>query len=106
MSERQKMTDAELDAILTRIWGPKRRPKPKAVASEGEVVRDADVKVSTADPNYSKSNEGVVQVRRNDWVTIRMDLYEEQQRQKAEDRIRRKELDPYRMGLYGPTDDE
>jgi hypothetical protein len=105
MSERQKITDEELDAILTRIWGPKRRPKPKAVASEGEVVRDADVKVSTADPNYSKSNEGVVRVRRADYVTINMNLYEEQQRQKMLDRVHRKMIDPARMGHWETDND-
>jgi hypothetical protein len=36
MSERQKMTEAELEAILDKIWGPKpwfpkQRPKPKVV---------------------------------------------------------------------------
>jgi hypothetical protein len=100
MSERQKMTEAEVRAILDRIWGPPKKPRPKVVTSDAEVVRDAVVRVGPDDPNYSKSEEGVVRVRRSDFVTIRMDLYEEQQRQKAEDRIRRRELDPYRMGLY------
>ena len=65
-----------------------------------EIVRDADVKVSDADPNYPKSEEGMVRVRRSDYVTIRMDLWEEQQRQKAEDRRHRRMIDPCRMGHW------
>jgi hypothetical protein len=109
MSERQKMTDAELDAILCRIWGPKlrkQRPKPKVIMNDGEVVRDAIVKVGPDDPNYAKSNEGVVQVRRSDWVTINMEVYEEQQRQKMQDRIHRRVIDPARMGHWSGGEDE
>src|SRR4029077_17496254 len=97
MSERQKMTEAELEALLDRIWGPPVKPKPKVkvVTSDGEAVRDAVVKVSADDPNYSKSDEGVVRVRRNDFVTLRLDLYEQQMRQKAEDRRHRREIDPF-----------
>jgi hypothetical protein len=105
MSEGQKMTEAEVRAILYEIWGPP-RPKPKVVTSEGELIRDALVRVGPADPNYKKSDEGVVRVKRNDFVTIRMDLWEEQQRQKAEDRRHRRAIDPCRLGLYGPVDDD
>jgi hypothetical protein len=45
MSERQKMTEAEVRAILDRIWGPPVKPKPKVVTSDAKVVRDAVVKV-------------------------------------------------------------
>src|SRR5262245_7951647 len=38
MTERQKMTPAEVRAILERIWGPPPKPKPKVVASDGELV--------------------------------------------------------------------
>jgi hypothetical protein len=101
VSERQKMTAEEVRAILYEIWGPPPpKPKPKVVTSDGEAVRDATVKVSEADPNYNKSNEGVVRVRRNDFVTIRMDLYEEQMRQKAEDRLHRRMIDPCRLGHW------
>jgi hypothetical protein len=106
MSERQKMSEAEVKAILDRIWGPPQKPKPKVVTSDAEVVRDAVVQVGPADPNYARSQEGVVRVRRNDFVTIRMDLWEEQQRQKAEERRHRRMLDPYRMGHWGPVDDD
>jgi hypothetical protein len=105
MSERQKMTDEELDAILTRIWGPKRGPKPKVVTDGAAVVRDATVRVSSADPNYPKSDEGVVRVRRADFVTINMNLYEEQQRQKQMDRVHRKMIDPARMGHWETDND-
>src|SRR6516165_2751891 len=99
---------AELVALLERALGltPKPTPKPKAVVDEGEVVRDADVRVSPADPNYRGSEEGVVRVRRKDFVTINMELWEAQQREKREDRLRRKMLDPARLGHWGPTDDE
>src|SRR6476620_528801 len=107
MSERQKMTEAEVKAILYEIWGPPRpKTKPKVVTSDAEIVRDADVKVSNADPNYPKSEEGVVRVRRSEFVTIRMDLWEEQQRQKRAEKFHRKMLDPYRMGHWGPVNED
>jgi hypothetical protein len=107
MTEERKLTDAEVDAILDKIWGPKPpKPKPKAVTDDGEVIRDAIVRVGPADPNYNRSDEGVVRVRRKDWVTVRVELWEEQQRQKREDRRMRREIDPCRLGLYGPIDDE
>jgi hypothetical protein len=70
------------------------------VTSEDGVVRDADVRVSPADPNYRNSNKGVVSVRRSDFVTVNMELYEEQQRLKREDRMRRRAIDPFRMGHW------
>src|SRR6516164_5250457 len=93
---------AELVALLEKALGltPKPKPKPKAVVDNGEVVRDADVRVSPADPNYRGSDEGVVKVRRTDFVTINMELYEAQQRLKAEDRIRRRMMDPFRLGHW------
>jgi hypothetical protein len=100
----EKMTEAEVKAILYEIWGPPPpKPKPKVVTSNSEVVRDAIVRVGPADPNYRKSDEGVVRVRPADFVTIRMDLWEEQQRQKAGDRLHRKMIDPCRLGHW---DDE
>src|SRR6516225_3213003 len=91
---------AELVALLERALGltPKLKPKPKVVVNEEEVVRDADVRVSPADPNYRRSDDGIVRVRRSDFVTIRMDLYEEQMRRRREDRLRRRMIDPYRLG--------
>jgi hypothetical protein len=99
---------AELLALLEQVLGlaPPPPPKPKVVVNEAVVVRDADVKVGPDDPNYARSDEGVVRVRRSDWVTVRVDLWEEQQRQRREERRRRRELDPFRLGLWGSVDDE
>jgi hypothetical protein len=106
MTERQKMTAEEVKAILDRIWGPPIRPKPKVVTSDAEIVRDAVVQVGPADPNYRESDEGVVKVRRADFVTINMRAYEEQLRLKAEERRHRRMLDPDRMGHWGPVEDD
>jgi len=94
---------AKTMALLEKALGltPKPKPKTKAVVNDGEVVRDADVRVSRADPNYYRSEDGVVRVRRKDFVTVRMDLYEEQMREKAEARRARRALDPYRLGHWG-----
>src|SRR5215469_9759132 len=99
---------AELVAMLEKALGltPKPKPKPKAVVDDGEVVRDANVRVSPADPNYRGSDDGVVRVRRSDFVTVRIDLWEEQQAAKREERRHRRIIDPCRLGLYGPVDDE
>ena len=100
---------AELLALLEEGLGLRPlavKPKPKVVTSEAEVVRDADVRVSPVDPNYPKSEEGIVRVRRKDWVTVRVDLWEEQQRRRREDRLRRRALDPSRLGHWGSVDDE
>src|SRR5262249_23241649 len=94
---------AELVAALEKLMGltPDMKPKRlKAVVNDGEIVRDADVRVSPSDPNYKGSEEGVVKVRRRDFVTIRLDLWEEQQRAKRDDRLRRREIDPFRMGHW------
>ena len=99
---------AELLALLEEELGltpPKpKKPEVKVVVEETEVVRDAIVQVAPSDPNYPHSDEGVVRVRRSDFVTIRMDLWEEQQRQKREDRLRRREIDPFRMGHWDDPD--
>src|SRR5260370_38763709 len=101
MTEDGKMTRAEVKAIIREIWGPPPpKPKPKVVVEEAEVIRDAEVRVSKSDPNYPGSDEGVVKVRRSDFVTVRRDLYEEQMRQRREDRLRRREIDPFRMGHW------
>ena len=93
---------AELVALMEKALGltPKPKPKPKAVVDDGEVVRDADVRVSPADPNYHASEEGVVRVRRNDFVRINMELYEAQMEARREDRVRRRALDPFRLGHW------
>jgi hypothetical protein len=48
----------------------------------------------------------VVKVRRSDFVTVRIDLWEEQQAEKRAARRHRRMIDPCRLGLYGPIDDE
>jgi len=107
MSVDPKKTE-ELVALLEKVLGltPKPKPKPRVVTTEEGVVRDADVRVSPADPNYRGSEEGFVRVRRKDFVTVRMDLYEVQMREKAEARRVRRAMDPYRLGHWGPIDDE
>jgi hypothetical protein len=101
VSEERK---AELLALLEEELGlipPKVKPTTvKVVVEEAEVVRDAVVHVAPSDPNYPQSEGGVVRVQRPGFVTIRMDLWEEQQRQKREDRLRRREIDPFRMGHW------
>ena len=97
---------AELIAALEELIGPRPLSRPKVVTRDNDIVRDADPHVSRADPNYVQSEQGVVRVRRSDWVTVRVDLWEEQTRQKREERLRRRALDPCRLGLYGPIDDE
>src|SRR5262245_13745633 len=97
---------AELIAQLEEIIGPTKMPKPKVVTRDADVVRDADPHVSTADPNYAGSDGGVVRVRRKDFVTINMGLWEEQQRQKMEERRQRRMLDPYRLGHWGSVDED
>jgi hypothetical protein len=104
---------AELKAMIEKaIGGPLPRvTRPKVVASKieeeekSEIVRDADVKVSAVDPNHD-GDGGEVRVRRNEFVTVRMDLWEEQQRQKRAERRHRRQLDPCRLGHWGPVDDE
>jgi hypothetical protein len=97
---------AELIAQLEEIIGPTPMERPKVVTRDSEVIRDADPHVSKADPNYPGSNEGVVRVRRNDFVTIRMDLWEAQMAERQEARRQRRLLDPYRLGHWGSVDDE
>jgi transcriptional regulator of aromatic amino acid metabolism len=99
------MTSEELEAWLDEIEGI-RPPKPKVVVKDQEIVRDANPYVSTADPNYRGSDGGVVTVRRNDFVKINMPLWEQQQAEKREARRQRRMIDPARLGLYGPVDDD
>jgi hypothetical protein len=97
---------AELIAALEELIGPKRMARPKVIANEGEVVRDAEPHVSRADPNYNRSDDGVVRVRRNDFVKINMELWEAQQQDKREERLRRRSLDPFRLGHWGAVDED
>jgi hypothetical protein len=100
--------DAELTAIAKEFLRDfyNATPKPKAVVVKDQVVRDANVEVSKADRNYPTSDEGVVRVRRPDYVTINFAEYERQQAEKAAYKRYLKDLDPCRLGLYGPLDDD
>jgi len=101
---------AEIEARLDEILGPAPLPKPKVVAVAGEVVRDADVRVSPADTRNSRyGTVETVRVRRADVVTINQAAAERQywegvRDREAERRYRRK-IDPCNLGLYGPRDD-
>jgi hypothetical protein len=102
---------AELEAELDRLMGLS-PPKPKVVASDGRIVRDADVHVSPADERNSLyGTREVVSVRRPDdfrYAKIDMALAEVQmqERQRAAsasappDRI----ADP--MNLWGGRQDD
>jgi hypothetical protein len=61
------MKPVQFKAWLDSLDG--RPPKPKKVAEDGEIVRDADPHVSKVDPNYVEG--GVVEVRRDDLDEIR-----------------------------------
>ena len=96
---------AEIKAELEEILGPAPRPKPKVVTRDDVTVRDADVHVSRADVNAGGADR-VVAVRRPEYVTINMEAYERQRAERAAERRRRRELDPYRLGLWGPIEDD
>ena len=105
MDDGVKMTRAEVLAIVDDICGPG-PARPKVVVSEDRVVRDAEAHVSRADPNYAGSDGGVVRVRRSDFVTINMAVWEAQMREKREQRRLRRVLDPYRLGHWGSVDED
>jgi hypothetical protein len=96
----------ERKAEIRALLNPAKPPKLKVVTSEGDVIRDAVVHVAPEDPNAKARNDRVVSVRRPDFVTINIAAWEEQQRWKAEDRQRRRDLDPFRIGHWGPIDDD
>jgi hypothetical protein len=109
--ERRAQISARVDAIINR------RKRPKVVTSEGQVIRDANVYVSPVDPNVinkaksGKYGDQVIAVRRSDdWCTINMAAYERQradeEAQRIADRRRKRELDPFNYGHWGPNDDE
>jgi hypothetical protein len=111
---------AEIEALMDSILGPPPLPKPKVVASNGVVIRDADVHVSPADRRNSQYGlVETVHVRRREpeWlrpadhrvVTINIAEAEMQraQRQYDADALRqlRREADPFNLGHWGPHDD-
>ena len=62
--------------------------------------------VSKADKNFPTSDDGMVRVRRPDYVTINIPLWEAQQEEKRRYKRYLRELDPCNLGLYGPIDDD
>ncbi len=97
---------AKIEATLAAILGPKPNPRPKVVASDGAVISEAAVVVSPADPNAGSADEaGVVNVRRNDVVTICDDLALTQRAEADAAKRAARAADPYRLGLYGHVDD-
>ena len=98
---------AEIEARIESILGPKPLPKPMVVAREDVgTVRDADVHVSRADVNATRGRDEIVSVRRADYVTVNVAGYERQQAERAAERAHRRQIDPFRMGLYGSNDEE
>jgi hypothetical protein len=93
---------AEIIAALEKKCGPLPKVMPKVVTRDDATIRDADVAVSRADKNYPNSDdEGIVHVRRGDWVTIDIELWEDQQVEKRRYKRYLKELDPCDIGIYG-----
>lgn len=89
---------AELEKLTGLRAKPTPPPKPKVVVERGEVVRDAEVAVSRADPNAVNANgAGIVQVQR---VRINMAAAERQFADREADRLDRVARDPYRLGLW------
>jgi hypothetical protein len=95
----------ERKAEIRALLNPTPPPKPKVVTSEGDVIRDAVVKVAPEDPN-ARGGDRVVQVKRADHVTINIAAWERQQAEKAMERKRWRDLDPFRLGHWGPVDED
>jgi hypothetical protein len=106
-AEQQKVAiKAALRAELSDIFGKRPPAKPKVVAADAVVVRDADVHVSQADPNAVEGEDRVVAVRRADWVTVDIEAWERQQAERAAERAQRRAIDPCGLGLYGPVEQD
>jgi hypothetical protein len=103
--ERRAELEAELDAML----GPPPIPKPKVVATDGVVIRDADVVVSPRDKNARYRGSETVAVRRADYVAVNMEAataewWNNVQARETQRHLRR-EADPFGYGHWGPTDE-
>jgi hypothetical protein len=100
---------AEIQAVLDEIIGPRPKPKPKVVVSDGVPIRDADVVVSPKDPNARCGRAETVFVRRADYVAVNMSAadakYHDNLRAQEDQRRLRKEADPIGMGHWGRHDE-
>ena len=118
---------AEVEALLDEILGPEPKPqppKPKVVAAAGVVVRDADVVVSPTDVNAKRrGGDTGVRVRRQTPLAaepllppmrpgeVRINMAEYTARRlideadRAAERQRRRGLDPFNYGHWGPRDE-
>ncbi len=116
----------EVKALLDEILGPEPKPqppKPKVVVETGVVVRDADVVVSPTDVNARRrGGDTGVRVRRSmpppepplppmRLGEVRIDLgaaqrqWEINRADRLADRARRRSLDPFDYGHWGPRDE-
>ena len=75
-----------------------KRQKARLVSDQGQIVGTAAVHLSPSDPNWRGSN--------SQYVLIREDLAEAQRVEREAYRRYLRELDPCRLGLYGPIDDD
>ena len=66
---------------------------------------EAKQEVRTTPPDVSDKDQAVP-VRRADWVTVNIAEYERQLADEARYRAYIRSLDPDRLGLYGPVDDD
>jgi len=82
---------------------PRAKPTPKleVVAEAGRLVAPATVRVSPADPNFRNATGGVVRV---DLAAAEQQYWQRIAYAEGE-RARRKALDPYGLGLWGPWED-
>ena len=103
------LTKAEIDAVLDEVLGPMPMPKPKVVVSDGVPIRDAVVQVSPADPNSRHGTVETVTVHRRPDCYIPPDAVTDRWladlETKVRDRQRRREVDPFGLGHWGPHDD-
>jgi hypothetical protein len=126
MKTEQEIFEELMRECLPEPEPPKPKPKPQLVADEGLVVRDVKARVSIDDFNaINRGGEVSVDVRRDDGLIVggpikrgdrllgdvsvdpRVEWQIEAQRYDAAlARQQRRQLDPYNLGLYGPTDDE
>jgi len=96
----------ERKAEIRALLNPTPPPKPKVVTSGGDVIRDAVVRVAPEDPNAKGRDDRIVEVKRADFVTVNIPLWERQQAERARERQRWRELDPCRLGHWGSSDED